>query len=81
MELEQSSARLPGLSGVPKQQQQKIKYLEEVLKKLERERSELSVRATMAEEQLKNMQEHMDASVRNYQRKMAELTMMVQRGK
>lgn len=54
--------------------QQRLNYLEEVLKKLEKERSELSVRATMAEEQLKSMQEHMDNTVQNYQRKISELS-------
>lgn len=57
---------------------QKVAYLEEVLRKLERERSELSVRATMAEEQLKNLQEHMNSSIQNYQRKIAELNRMIQ---
>lgn len=52
--------------------QQKIGYLEDVLKKLEKERSELSVRATMAEEQLKNMQEHMNNTIQNYQKKLGD---------
>lgn len=63
-----------GNGGNQRNLQQKITYLEDVLRKLERERSELSVRATMAEEQLKNMQTHMDASVQNYQKKISELT-------
>ena len=62
----------------PKNLQQKMQYLEEVLKKLERERSELSVRATMAEEQLKNLQDHMNSSIQNYQRKIAELNRTIQ---
>lgn len=68
----------PVPSGNSKNMQQKMQYLEEVLKKLERERSELSVRATMAEEQLKNMQDHMNSSIQNYQRKIAELTRTIQ---
>jgi hypothetical protein len=62
----------------PRSLQQKISYLEEVLRKLERERSELSVRATMAEEQLKNLQEHMNNSIQNYQRKISELKKIIQ---
>ena len=61
----------------PRNLQQKVKYLEEVLKKLERERSELSVRATMAEEQLKNLQDHMNSSIQNYQRKISELNKVI----
>ena len=57
--------------------QQKIAYLDEVMRKLERERSELSVRATMAEEQLKNLNEHMNSSIQNYQRKIADLNKTV----
>ena len=68
-------------NGNPRQLQQKIAYLEEVLKKLERERSELSVRATMAEEQLKNLQSHMESSVQNYQKKISELAKQLQKGK
>jgi coiled-coil domain-containing protein 78 len=78
-EYEQALGNIP--SGNPKNLQQKIAYLEEVLKKLERERSELSVRATMAEEQLKNMQSHMESAIQNYQKKISELTKIIQRGK
>mmetsp|Transcript_452 Transcript_452/g.550 ORF Transcript_452/g.550 Transcript_452/m.550 type:complete len:1047 (-) Transcript_452:2300-5440(-) len=67
-----------GSTGNPRSMQQKISYLEEVLRKLERERSELSVRATMAEEQLKNLQEHMNNSIQNYQRKISELKKIIQ---
>lgn len=63
-----------GKGGNNRNLQQRLAYLEEVLKKLEKERSELSIRATMAEEQLKNMQEHMDSSVKNYQKKISELS-------
>lgn len=69
-----------GGGGGSRNLQQKIYYLEEVLKKTEKERSELSVRAVMAEEQLKNLQTHMDGSIQNYQRKIMELTKMLQRG-
>ena len=62
----------------PKNIQQKMQYLEEVLRKVEKERSELSVRATMAEEQLKNLQDHMNSSIQNYQRKIAELNRIIQ---
>lgn len=48
------------------------------MRNLEKERSELSVRATMAEEQLKNLHEQMNTSVQNYQRKISELKKIVQ---
>ena len=57
----------------PRTLMQKLKYMQEVLKNLEKERSELSVRATMAEEQLRNLQEHMNNSTQNYQKQIAEL--------
>jgi hypothetical protein len=38
---------------------QKIFHLEKELVKLEKERSQLSVKLTMTEEQLKNLQEHL----------------------
>ena len=66
-----------GGGGDTRLQQQKISYLEDMLRKLEKERSELSVRATMAEEQLKNLHEHMNSSIQNYQRKIAELKKIV----
>ena len=47
------------------------------MRNLEKERSELSVRATMAEEQLKNLHEQMNTSVQNYQRKISELKKIV----
>lgn len=61
--------------------QQKIFYLEDVLKKVERERSELSVRATMAEEQLKNLQEHLNNSMQNSQKKINEYRKVIQQMK
>lgn len=78
---EQSAYRDSGANyrePYPKGAQQKIQYLEEVMKKLEQERSKLSVRATMAEEQLRNLQDHMNASIQNYQRKIAELNKTIQ---
>lgn len=48
----------PG-SGGTKYLKNKIFHLEKTLSQLEKERSELSVRATMAEEQVKQMQEYM----------------------
>lgn len=57
--------------------QQKLMYLEDALRRVEKERSELSVRATMAEEQLKNMQDHMNSSIQNYQKKIAELNRII----
>ena len=65
-------------SGNQRNLQQKVGYLEEVLKKLEKERSELSVRATMAEEQLKNLQEHMNDTIVSYQKKLVEFKKIIQ---
>ena len=79
LELEQNNANSGNnTSGNSRNLLQKIGYLEDVLKKLERERSELSVRATMAEEQLKNMQEHMNNTIQNYQKKIAEFKKIIQ---
>ena len=41
---------------------------------VERERSELSVRATMAEEQFKTMEAQLQKTTLNYQKKIAQLT-------
>jgi hypothetical protein len=68
----------PATSANAKNLQQKIFYLEDVLRKVEKERSELSVRATMAEEQLKNLQEHMNNSLQNSQKKMNEYKKLIQ---
>jgi cell division protein FtsB len=46
-------------SGNVKYLKQKIFHLEKELVKLEKERSQLSVRLTMTDEQLKNLQEHL----------------------
>lgn len=42
----------------PNSGDQRLQYYEKHLKKLEKERSELLVRCTVAEEQLKSFQEH-----------------------
>ncbi|CAG9311298.1 unnamed protein product [Blepharisma stoltei] len=80
-EYEQGISNIPAGNQNPRQLQQKVSYLEEVLRKLERERSELSIRATMAEEQLKNLNEHMNSSIQNYQRKISELKKIIQQMK
>ena len=48
-------------------------HLENAIRDLERERSELKVRATMAEQQLKTLQEHFNKSTQDYQKKVQEL--------
>jgi hypothetical protein len=53
-------------SGNTKYLRNKIFHLEKTLGQLEKERSELSVRSTMAEEQLKNMQEHISTQSHSY---------------
>jgi kinesin family protein 11 len=73
-EMNQRDSKDGSKNGNNRNLQQRLVYLEEVLRKLEKERSELSVRATMAEEQLKNMQDLMDSTVQNYQRKLTELS-------
>ncbi|CAG9332942.1 unnamed protein product [Blepharisma stoltei] len=80
MEYEQGSSS-PANGSQPKNLQMKVSYLEDVLRKLEKERSELSIRATMAEEQLKNLNEHMNSSIQNYQRKIGELKNIIQQMK
>ena len=47
--------------------------MEKSLSELEKERSEFSARATVAEEQVKSMQELMSKSTTQYQRKIAQL--------
>jgi hypothetical protein len=61
----------------PRALKQKVTFLEKTIQQLEKERSELSVRATMAEEQLKNLQEFMNATSQQYQRKILELSKRV----
>jgi len=52
-------------------------FLEKSTQQLERERSEFAVRATMAEEQLKNFQELMNLTSQQYQKKILELNKRV----
>mmetsp|Transcript_1356 Transcript_1356/g.1426 ORF Transcript_1356/g.1426 Transcript_1356/m.1426 type:complete len:109 (-) Transcript_1356:91-417(-) len=56
----------------------KIYFLEKTLEQVEKERSELSMKCTMSEEQLKRLQEQMNVSVQTSQRKIIELKKMVQ---
>ena len=67
-------------SGNIKYLKNKIFHLEKTLAQLEKERSELSVRSTMAEEQLKNLHESMNATVQSYQKKIADLKRALGRG-
>lgn len=60
-------------SGNAKYLKNKIFHLEKTLAQLEKERSELSVRSTMAEEQLKNLQEHLGTTTHTYQKKIFEM--------
>jgi coiled-coil domain-containing protein 78 len=53
-------------SGNTKYLKNKIFHLEKTLGQLEKERSELSVRTTMAEEQLKNLSEHLTTNTHAY---------------
>ncbi len=48
-------------------------YLETSVRELEKERSELKVRSTMAEQQLKTLQEHYNKASQDYQKKLVEL--------
>ena len=57
----------------PKAMRMKIKILEKTIEQLERERSELNMRCTMAEEQLKNFQEMFNSTTQGYQKKILEL--------
>lgn len=56
-----------------RQLRQKIMCLEGSVKDLEKERSELAVRATMAEQQLKTLQEYFKKMTQEYQSKILEL--------
>lgn len=47
--------------------------MESSVKEVEKERSELKVRATMAEQQLKTLQEHYNKASQDFQRKISEL--------
>ena len=56
-----------------KQLQKRIYYLQISIKDLEKERSDLKLRATMAEQQLKTLQEHYNKSTYEYERRITEL--------
>ncbi len=47
--------------------------MEKTLAQLEKERSELSVRTTMAEEQLRNLNEHLQTTTVSYQKKIFDM--------
>ena len=57
----------------PKAMRIKISFLEKTIEQLEKERSELNMRCTMAEEQLKNFQEMFNSTTQGYQKKILEL--------
>ena len=57
----------------PKAMRMKINFLEKTIEQLEKERSELNMRCTMAEEQLKNFQEMFNSTTQGYQKKILEL--------
>ena len=57
----------------PKAMKMKISFLEKTIEELEKERSELNMRCTMAEEQLKNFQEMFNSTTQGYQKKILEL--------
>jgi hypothetical protein len=60
-------------SGGAKALKNKVFHLEKSMAELEKERSQLQVKATMAEEQLKNLQDHMTTSTHGYQKKIFEM--------
>jgi len=53
-------------------------HLEKELAKLEKERSQLSVKLTMSDEQLKNLQEHLSTQSHSYQKKIFEMKKVLQ---
>ena len=57
----------------PKALRMKINFLEKSIEQIEKERSELNLRCTMAEEQLKNFQEMFNTTTQGYQKKILEL--------
>ena len=69
MKDDSSSSTLENSSAL----KQKIYFLEKTINQIEKERSEFSVRATMAEEQLKSFQEMMNSTTGQYQKKILEL--------
>ncbi|KRX05294.1 P-loop containing nucleoside triphosphate hydrolase [Pseudocohnilembus persalinus] len=72
-EIENGGPVGPTSGGGDHQLRQKISYYEKTIKQMEKERSELMVRATMAEEQLNSMQEHLSKTTLDYQKKIVEL--------
>lgn len=63
-------------SAIPsdvRSQIRRTEFLEKTVRQLEEERSELLVRATVAEEQLKALQQNTRSLVQEYQRKIVEL--------
>jgi len=68
-----NSDSIAPISGDAKNLKQKIGFYEKSVKLLEKERSELIVRATMAEEQLKNLQEHLNKTTQDYSKKIYDL--------
>jgi len=69
----ESSDSVGPVSGESSNLKQKIMYYEKNMKGFEKERTELMVRATMAEEQLKNLQEHLRTTTQEYSKKIYEL--------
>lgn len=57
----------------PKAMLMKISFLQKTIEQLEKERSELNMRCTMAEEQLKNFQDMFNSTTQGYQKKILEL--------
>jgi uncharacterized protein (DUF3084 family) len=57
----------------PKAMRMKINFLQKSIEQLEKEKTELSMRCTMAEEQLKNFQEMFNSTTQGYQKKILEL--------
>lgn len=64
-------------SGNAKYLKNKIFHLEKTLSQLEKERSELSVRATMAEQQVQSMQEYMTQAQQTYKKKEFDMKKML----
>lgn len=57
----------------PKSMKMKIAYLEKAIEQLEKERTELMTKCTMAEEQLRNFQAMFETTTNGYQKKILEL--------
>lgn len=57
---------------------QRISHLERELADLERQRSELTVKATMAEEQLRNFEQLTNSNIQHYQMKILELNKRIE---